>query len=279
MNAGWSSAQWVWSGCWRIGVVVMLLLGSPWLRASDAPSLDSVLVASGVDAQMPVFGKLVQATLAQNPAFEEGEQREVLLHVAMESLRSDVIYRHVQTAVEETLKPGDLATLQLWYDSPLGKTITAMELKAQEGDVLPAMKAAAESLQADTERMAAASRLDALTQSSALGVTLQQRALLANHMAESIAMQPDAPVDTTALDAQLASLREPMRQLMQQQTVLSLAFTYRELPVDRIASYESFLATSAAQRYQQGLKQGLLSGVDAVLMDWDKGLREFYRGD
>ncbi len=253
-----------------------LLLVCQLAMAKDGQAVSRLLIDSGVDAQMPVFGQLVQGTLAQNPALEDGEQREVLQHIAMESFRGDVIYRHVERAVAEALQPGDMETLQLWYGSPLGQKITEMELQSQQADSLPAMKAAAESLMADRERIAAAARLDDLTGASALAVTLQQRALLANHMAESIAADPEVPVDTAALDAQLQQHREPMQQLLRQQTVLSLAFTYRELPVDRIASYESFLATSAAQRYQQGVKAGLLAGVDAVMESWEAGLREYY---
>lgn len=272
--AGWQRTVGVW-GRWML---VVLVLSSQWAMARADDSLDALLIASGVDSQAPVFKKMVQATLAQNPALE-GEQLEVLQHIAMESFRGGVIYRYVRESVATTLKPGDRETLFLWYRSPLGQRITQLELKGMAVDTLPAMKAAAEALAADQERMAAASRLDSLTQASGLGMTLQQRAMLASYMAEAIAANPDAPVDTAALDAQLQQHQDAMRQLMQQQTVLSLAFTYRDLPLDKIASYESFLSTSASQRYQQGLQSGLLAGVDAVLGDWDAGLREFYRGD
>ena len=272
--AGWHGKASAWI---RWGLA-MLLLSSQWAMASDDDAVDALLIASGVDGQAPVFEKMVRATLAQNPALE-GEQREVLQHIAMESFRGDVIYRHVQDAVVETLKPGDRETLSLWYDSALGQRITQLELNGNASDALPAMRAAAEALMADQARMAAAARLDALTQSSGLGMALQQRAMLASYMAEAIAANPDAPVDSAALDAQLQQHQAVMQQLMQQQTVLSLAFTYRELPLDKIASYESFLSTSASQRYQAGLKNGLLRGVDAVLDDWASGLRAFYRGD
>lgn len=257
-------------------MAMVLLLACQWAMANDEQSVSRLLIDSGVDAQMPVFGKLVHGTLAQNPALDAAEQREVLQHIAMESFRADVIHRHVEMAVAEALQPGDLETLQLWYGSPLGKKITELELLSQQADSLPAMKAAAESLMADRERIAAAARLDDLTGASALAVTLQQRALLANHMAESIAADPGAPIDTAALDAQLQQHREPIEQIMRQQTLLSLAFTYRELPVDRLGSYESFLSTSASQRYQQGVKAGLLAGVEATLGDWEAGLREYY---
>ncbi|MCK0154720.1 DUF2059 domain-containing protein [Alcanivorax sp. S6407] len=275
MNNG-KSGQYHHNRSWLRWMAAALLLVCQLAMAKDGQAVSRLLIDSGVDAQMPVFGQLVQGTLAQNPALEDGEQREVLQHIAMESFRGDVIYRHVERAVAEALQPGDMETLQLWYGSPLGQKITEMELQSQQADSLPAMKAAAESLMADRERIAAAARLDDLTGASALAVTLQQRALLANHMAESIAADPEVPVDTAALDAQLQQHREPMQQLLRQQTVLSLAFTYRELPVDRIASYESFLATSAAQRYQQGVKAGLLAGVDAVMESWEAGLREYY---
>ena len=257
-------------------MAAVLLIVSPWAMAKDVASVGRLLIDSGVDAQMPVFGTLMQGSLAQNPAFEGGDQREVLQHIAMESFRGDVMYRHVERAVAEALQPGDIETLQLWYGSPLGKAITELELQSQQADRLSAMKAAAEDLLADDGRMAAAARLDDVSGASALAVTLQQRVLLANRMAESIAADPEAPVDTTALDAQLQQHREPMQQLMRQQTLLSLAFTYRDLPVERLASYESFLATSAAQRYQQGVKAGLLAGVDAVLESWEAALREYY---
>lgn len=259
-----------------LALVMMLALASQWANAGQKETLDRLLIVSGVDAQMPVFGKMVQATLAQNPALLDGEQQAVLQHIAMESLRADVIYRHVETAVAEALQPGDLETLMLWYNSPLGQQITALELKGLEADALAAMRGAAESLMADQPRLASAARLDGLTQSSRLGMTLQQRAMLASFMAESIAANPDAKVNTAALDAQLKAHQQPMRELIQQQTLLSLAFTYRDLPLDKIASYESFLATSAAQRYQEGLQNGLMAGVDAVLGDWESGLREYY---
>jgi len=254
---------------------VLMLLCCQWAMAADVQSLGRLLVASGVDGQMSVFEKMVQGSLAQNPAIE-GEQREVLQHIAMESFRGDVIYRHVEAVVESALQPGDLETLLLWYDSPLGKRITELELQSLEPGSLPALQAAAADLAENKERISSAARLDALTQSAALGVTLQQRAMLANAMAESIAANPESPVDTRVLDAQLQQHQSAMQQLMQQQTLLSLAFTYRALPLEKIASYESFLSTSAAQRYQQGLQSGLLAGVEATLGDWEAGLREYY---
>lgn len=272
--AGWQGVVSVW-GRWLLAVLV---LSSQWAAARANDSVDGLLIASGVDAQMSVFEKMVQGTLTQNPALEE-EQRAVLQHIAMESFRSDVIYRYVRAAVAEALQPGDRETLSLWYSSPLGQRITTLELKGLEADAFAAMKAAAEALSADQERMAAAARLDALTQASGLGMALQQRAMLANYMAEAIAANPDAPVDTTALEAQLQQHRETMQQLIQQQTLLSLAFTYRELPLEKIASYESFLSTSASRRFQQGVQDGLLRGGDVVLEGWEGELREFYRGD
>lgn len=260
---------------WLYGVTVLLLAVSQWAIAEERVSVSRLLVVSGVDGQMPVFEKMVQGTLAQNPAFE-GEEKAVLQHIAMESLRGDVIYRYVEDAVTEALQPGDRETLMLWYDSPLGQRITELELKGLEADALPAMKAAAEALVADRPRMETAARLDALTQSSDLGMALQKKAMLASFMAESIATNPDAPVETAELDAQLQQHQGAMQQLIEQQTLLSLAFTYRELPLEKIASYESFLSTSASRRYQQGLKAGLLAGVDAVLESWEAGLREYY---
>lgn len=257
-------------------MAVVMLLVCQWAMANDEQSVSRLLIDSGVDVQMPVFGKLVHGTLGQSSALDGSEQREVLQHIATESFRADVIYRHVERAVAEALRPGDLETLQLWYGSPLGKKITELELLSQQADRLPAMRAAAESLIADRERIASAARLDDLTGASVLATTLQQRALLVTHMAESIAADPGAPIDTAALDAQLQQHREPMEQIMRQQTLLSLAFTYRELPVDRLGSYESFLSTSASQRYQQGVKAGLLAGVEATLGDWEAGLREYY---
>lgn len=257
-------------------LVALLLAGMPQSHAEQDTSVDRLLIDSGIDAQMPVFEKMVNAALEQNPGLEQ-EEREVLQHIAMESLRPEVIYDRVRMGVERVLQPGDRETLLLWFSSPLGQRITQLELQGLEDGVLPALKAAAPALLADKERMQAASRLDGLMQATVLGLKLQEKAMQANHIAVEIAAHPNAAVDTAALEAQLEEHREPLLQLMQQQTLLSLAFTYRDLPAEKLASYESFLSTSAAQRYQQGIQTGLLAGVDVVLQDWESGVRDYYQ--
>lgn len=265
-------------GLWAGLLALLLVLGSPGAMAEGNQTVDRLLTVSGADGQMPTFDRMVQAMLAQNPGIADDDV-PVLQHIAMETLVPGVIYEQVRAHVKEALKPGDVGTLLHWYESPLGQRITALEQAMGQSTDYAALKQAAPALMADSQRMQMAAKLDALVGVTALGLALQERAMLANHIAVQLSDDPQAPVSMAALDEEIAEHQVAMKQMMRQQSLLSLAYSYRELPLGKLASYQDFLATPVSQRYQSALQRGLLAGIDQVLDSWEADVRGYFRKD
>ena len=261
---------WVW------GLMLALLAGHALADERD-DKIARLLNLAGAEEQISGLADSVIAGLEQAQQSAQGvdaERGEVMLHVAKESFLPEVIYQQVFEAVSVALQDDQLETLLLWYQSPLGKRITEMEVEAASPASGQAMMQNATALLSNQPMMEKAAQFDALLHLTDYNMALQKRMLIAAQTQVRKLHNPDQPVDTSDVEAFFEQRRALLTEQTRKTVMLSFAHTYRELEADKLESYLDFLSTPSARQFNEAIKVGLGEGLDLVFEDYIAGLAE-----
>ena len=261
---------WVWG-------LMLALLAGPALADERNDKIARLLNLAGAEGQITGLTDSVIAGLeqAQQSAQDvDAERGEVMLHVAKESFLPEVIYQQVFEAVSAAVQDDQLETLLLWYQSPLGKRITEMEVQASSPASRQAMMQNATALLSNEPMMEKAAQFDALLHLTDYNMALQKRMLIAAQTQVRKLHNPDQPVDTSDVEAFFEQRRALLTEQTRKTVMLSFAHTYRELEADKLESYLDFLSTPSARQFNEAIKVGLGEGLDLVFEDYIAGLAE-----
>ncbi len=137
--------------------ILLLFLFSPLVQgeASDA-EIDRLLDLSGLTDQVDQFPAMVKEGMKQ--ARQQGtpisdSALRTILSRADDTIVASEILDEIRSAVKKSLGKQDIQRLLRWYESDLGREITAIETKASTPEAYNEMIRQAESLLAKKERV------------------------------------------------------------------------------------------------------------------------------
>ena len=264
------------------GVALGLLAAAQGaVAAVGADVAQELTKKSGLWFQLDSLGPQVRAgmaaTLAKNPGALTDAQKGRMLACAQSSYAADGLRPPAVEAVAGTLQPADVAPLLAWYDSPLGRKISAVEESSatQEPDPRERLRRGADALSgASAARKAALQSILVETHSvEIMADTLIEMALAVQQGMAS--MDPAASgASASELRANLASRRP---QLVDHYTQISLpayAFTYATLDDDELAQYAAHLGSPAAKAFNDGSTRGVARALTAGSVKLGRCLKE-----
>jgi len=225
---------------------------------------------SGLWVQLDSLGTQVRTGLAAAMAKNSGPQTEAqkarILDCAQAAYAADGLRTPAIDAVAGTLQPPDLAPLLSWYDSPLGRKISALEASSstQATDPQERLRRGGEALSGASEGRVAALQ-SILTETHSVDImadTLIEMALAVQQGMASV--DPAATGSSIAeLKANLSSRRPQLIQHYAQIALPAYAFTYAGLGDDELKTYADYLGTPAAKSFNDGSTRGVARALTA----------------
>ena len=268
---------------WISAIVLYWLCSTAVALAPAEPStkgaIDQLMQLSGITDQVGIFPEHIKAGLhqgAQQGTPLSAAQLDVLSNSVDKSIDTDVILRSIRSALSTSVGEKDIDALMGWYQSPLGKKISALEKQSSTPEASQEMMSQMQALLQNETRVAAAKRID-----QALGVTdkmveLQRFTGLAVYTAMMTALAPGQPLDTTLFEANMVVAEQQMRASMEQMVAASYVYTYQTISDQELAEYETFISGPAAKKFNVAALDGMARGFETVVVTWSQALANLF---
>jgi hypothetical protein len=225
---------------------------------------------SGLWTQLESLGAQVgegmSAAAAKNPGKLSAEQRNQLTNCVQSAYAVDRLRATAVDAIAGALQPADLAPLQAWYDSSIGRKVATVEQASstQSTDPQERLRRGAQALASASDARKAA--LQAIvTQSHSVEMmtdTVIEMALAVQQGMTSI--DPAAPGGSTAqLRANLMSRRPQIMTHYAQISINAYAFTYLGLADEELQRYADFLGSPAGTAFNDGSMHGVSRALNS----------------
>ena len=240
---------------------------------TKATLIDQLYRQSGMERQMEQLPMIIQVAFDQAAA-DHTHFRKLPRSVVAEmrgavtaAYDPEIIKRAIMDECHETLSIEDLNQVLGWLRSPLGRRITRLEESAASPESFLALQRYAVEVQQTPpppERLAVVQQLDAAVKVTETGVEIAMNTQLAVAMAVLASLPVEQQPTPANLAAALEQQRAQIQNLVRNQTLISLLYTYRGITDDEILEYIAFASSSAGVRYHDasiaGFKSALLEG-------------------
>ncbi len=255
---------------------VIALMAVPFaLMAQDHKEslLQDLYSLSGMERQMEQLPMIIQVGFDQ--AVDADNRLKALPRGVIEQMRASIaavydprnIKRTILRECQAKLNIDDLNTVLAWLDSPIGHKITRLEEAASSPDALAEMQRYALSLKdapPTPERLDILQQLDTAVKATETGVEVAFNTQIAVAMAVVASLPAEQQPNHAQLTATLEQQRPQIRDMVRNQTLISLLYTYQKVSDAELSEYIAFAASPAGAIYHDasiaGFKAALLEG-------------------
>lgn len=248
----------------RLLPVVLVVAATAGICHARADSVERLVEISGISAMVATIPAHLQAGLEEGMGRNgevSGEMRQEILGSVATSVKTDLILEDIIRVIGNSMSGADVASLLTWYESDTGREIAAAEAAASTPEAYEDMLASVESLFADRARLEMAARIDQATNATDLTTELQMSVMEASYAAISSAIQPGEPLELESFRARMAAERPAMRQSVEQLVILSLVYSYQDIPLSRLEDYLAFLQSPEGERFSDVVFRGVSDGL------------------
>lgn len=219
-----------------------------------SPPVERLLEVSGFDAQLVELPAQIKTGLGAgmiNALADPGAGAELeALAASVDDAFDPAPHRAALVAdLREALTDAQAGALLDWYDSALGRRLTAAEVAAASPEAMEDVAQAVPELMTDAERVARAQRMARVNDITDFVVDQQRRTVLATAMLVAEIGAPAEAPDLDALADQLDAMAPMMRLQVMQQMQVSHLYTYRDFSLEEIDTYIGFLETQASRTW------------------------------
>lgn len=229
-----------------LGFTAML---SGAVRADDAGKMRTMMMAIGADSWIESYAKGMQRS--DNPAGDPEDPswtqaaREVFVH--------EEIFDTLVTRMTGQLSDAEVNDILAFLASDVGRTVTKMEIEAQDPSIADGVDLAGAQIAADLkqkapERIAAyQNMLDAIDAvESGVTTALNMNFAVLSGMAASGRMSYQ--MSEAEILALIAAQEDMIREQVRTSAMENAAFTYRDLTDDDLEAYVGFLASDVGRK-------------------------------
>lgn len=250
--------------------VFLGLFGSVCLADQRESNIDKLMALSGINKQVASFPDQVKAGFLQGASQGGiGEERvSRILESADNTIMPATILSEMRSSLAASLNDEETATLLKWYESDIGRRVTAAEEAASTPEAYEKMMKNAQMLMENDKRVQMAMRIDELVGGTKMGMEMQESSSVAIYSAMMAAMEPGKPVDLEAYKKEMEKIEPQMREQMQSLVIVSFLYTYQPIGDDDMAKYEAFLSRPTTKKFNDSALSGLARGFDKVVKDW-----------
>jgi hypothetical protein len=232
-------------------------------RPSEAEQvvLDHLLERSGLRVQLESLsaGVRVQFLRGGRP---NGQDRLTIDRIVSERFAAEALYARIRLEFERSVDGAKLAKALEWYDSPLGRRITGLELAALVSNGEPDADLYAEST--SLRRVTLLERLDAGGAASETTVDITMAIVRSLTRAFQPVLPAVARLSRSQLEAELTQTRNRALEQIRRACMVTMLFAYRELSDGELDQYVQFVESEAGQWHMSVMNSTLLTAIDAA---------------
>jgi hypothetical protein len=213
-----------------------------------------------LDTLLPQVRAGMDAGMQRIPGQVSPAQRTRMLDCAQTAFVGESLRATALDAIVGTLQPQDVAPLEAWYDSPLGRKIATIEATSsvQTPDPQERLRRGAEALGGASEgRRASLKAIIVETHSVDLMADTLMGMALAVQQGLASADPAASATSLTELKSNMGSRRPQLVAHFSQISVPAYAFTYLALSDDELKQYADYLGTPAAMSFSDGTMRGV----------------------
>ena len=236
--------------------------GSERQSEADARALDTLLELSGLKVQLESLSAGVRVQFLLGQGRLSGEDRLIIDRIVSQRFSAGALYARMRLEFEKNLESAKLAKALEWYDSPLGKRITGLELASLIPD-------GGQGLDSENDRPSER-RLDLIRRLDAGGGASDTTVDVTMSIVGSLtrAFQPVLPavarLSRGQLDHELTRVRNQTLERIRRACLLNMLSAYRDLTDGEVEQYVRFVESEGGQWYMSVMNGTLLIAVDAA---------------
>ena len=227
----------------------------------DAHALDTLLERSGLRPQLESLSAGVRLQFLMGQGRLSGEDRLTVDRIVAQRFSAAALHGRMRAEFEKNLESDRLAKALDWYDSPLGRRITRLELAALTPD---GQAPDVENGRASQRRVDLLRRLDA--SGGASETTVDVTMAIVGSLAR--AFQPVLPavarLSRGQLEQELSQVRNMTLERIRRACLLNMLSAYRDLTDEEIEQYVKFVESEGGQWYMTVMNASLLTAVNAA---------------
>jgi hypothetical protein len=234
------------------------------VSSAERNGLDELLERSGLRVQLESLAAGVRIQFLRGQGRINSQDRATIDRIASTNFDADIMYSRIKLEFERNLEAGKLADGLVWYRSPLGKRITALELMALAFENGWDSAASIERKRASLQRIALVERLDAGGGASETTVDVTLSIVRSLTRAFQPVLPALARVSNAQLEDQIARVRSRTLEQIRGACLVSMLLAYRSLTDQELGDYVQFVESEAGQWYMSVMNSALLAAVDVA---------------
>lgn len=222
-------------------------------EAADPTSINRLMEASGLAVQVPALVESSRGLvlMALSEADIEPGMRQTVQARVSRVLEPSAFVEAVASELERDLTAEDVEALLAWFESDVGRRLTAAEERATNVAAALDLMFRIDTLMQDTERVAFMREFTDSINGADGSVRQATYATLLTMAALWDIDHPGTPFNLPAIRVYLRGFQESVRAEMEEQTVISFVYTYREIDRVDLQLYKEFLATPVAKKFSE----------------------------
>ena len=236
--------------------------GSERQSEADARALDTLLKRSGLKVQLESLSAGVRVQFLLGQGRLSGEDRLIIDRIVSQRFSAGALYARMRLEFEKNLESAKLAKALEWYDSPLGKRITGLELASLIPDGGQSLDS--ENDHPSERRLDLIRRLDAGGGASDTTVDVTMSIVGSLIRAFQPALPAVARLSRGQLDHELTRVRNQTLERIRRACLRNMLSAYRDLTDDELEQYVRFVESEGGQWYMSVMNGTLLIAVDAA---------------
>jgi hypothetical protein len=228
----------------------------------DTRALDILLERSGLRTQLESLSAGVRLQFLMGQGRLSSEDRLTVHRIVSQRFSAAALYARMRLEFEKNLERARLAKALEWYESPLGKRITGLELASLIPDA--GQTPDVEDRRASQRRLDLLRRLDA--SGGASDTTVDVTMAIVGSLAR--AFQPVLPavarLSRGQLEHELSQVRNITLERIRRACLVNMLAAYRDLTDGEIEQYVQFVESEGGQWYMNVMNASLLTAVNAA---------------
>jgi Uncharacterized protein conserved in bacteria (DUF2059) len=232
--------------------------------AADLRTIDQLLDLSGLGPQLESMTTGVRVQFLRGRTGLSGQDRMTVDRIVAERFDAAVLHSRIRMEFERNLDRAKLARALAWYDSPLGKRITGLELAALISMGGPDALAELENARPSARRLLLVERLDTGGGASETTVDVTMAIVRSLTRAFQPALPAVARLTPNQLDDQLARARNRTLEKIRDVSLVNMLVSYRSLSDHELEQYVDFVESEAGQWYMGLMNGALLAAIDTA---------------
>lgn len=243
----------------------LIVAGTAYAQGASEKLVRDLLRKSGLEQLTEELPAIFQEGIGQ--AAEQDAQLKKLPRHALQEIREEVAKAYAPPKTREVLaksigegmSAAEIRSILKWLDGPLGKKCTKLEKDAMTRQGLEKMAAFAQQLQKKpppSARFKLIRELDRVTHATTTSVAMFINTHLAVATAMTLSLPPETRKPLAQIEEELEASRPGIEKAIQEQTWVSLLYTYRPLSDAEIRAYIGFADSPVGRNYHRVTIEG-----------------------